>query len=346
MKRIIINGRFLTQKITGVQRYARELTGELDKLVDRDELEIAVPPETKEIPEYKNIKVVKFGKLHAQLWENICFPVYVKKKNAISLNLCNVAPIISPGIVCIHDVRIKVQPKDFSRKFLIWYKMLFLNETKRAKKIITVSEFSKREIIKYYAVSPERISVIPNAWQHWERISCDERILYKHNLRKGEFFFAMSSLEPNKNFRWIAEAALKYPEHIFVAAGSIDAKVFSKGLGFDCPENMKLVGYITDEEAKTLMRDCKAFLFPTFYEGFGLPPIEALAAGCRNIFVSDTDVMHEIFGDSVNFVEPLKVGEDIFRENNGFDARSVLSRYSWKKSARLLYSFLSECYED
>ena len=126
MKRIIINGRFLTQKITGVQRYARELTGELDKLVDRDELEIAVPPETKEIPEYKNIKVVKFGKLHAQLWENICFPVYVKKKNAISLNLCNAAPIFSPDIVCIHDVRIKVRPKDFSRKFHIWYKMLSL----------------------------------------------------------------------------------------------------------------------------------------------------------------------------------------------------------------------------
>ena len=89
---------------------------------------------------------------------------------------------------------------------------------------------------------------------------------------------------------------------------------------------MKLLGYVSDEEAKTLMRDCKAFLFPSIYEGFGIPPLEAMSAGCKRIIVSDTEVMHEIFGDSVEYIN-IKKEEITFSEND------VLSTYSWEKSA-------------
>jgi len=332
MKKIIINGRFLTHRITGVERYARELVAELDRLVKKGELEIAVPPETIDIPVYKNVKVVHTGKLHNRLWEHISFPLYVVKNNGISLNLCNVAPLISPGIVCIHDVRIKAAPQHFSRKFLIWYSLLFYNAVKRAKVVITVSEFSKREIIKYYHMDAGKIFVIPNAWQHYERIGFNEKTLEKYGLQKNNYYFSMCSLEPNKNFRWIAEIAKQKPKQIFVAAGSVNKTVFKNGLGFRCPKNMKLVGYVNDEEAKTLMRDCKAFLFPTFYEGFGIPPLEAMAAGAKCIVVSDTEVMHEIFGDSVVYINP----KHAFMPENlttGKEINGVLEHYSWKKSA-------------
>lgn len=334
MSKIIVNGRFVVHRITGVERYAREILNELDKIVDSGEIEMAVPPETNDIPNYKHIKVVKIGKLHNRLWEHISFPAYVKKKKGISLSLCNVAPLPSPGIVCIHDVKIKARPQDFSKKFLLWYNLLFYNSCKRAKKIITVSEFSKKEICKYYKINPERVVVIPNAWQHFEKIGYDENALTTYGLEAGKFYFSMSSMEPNKNFKWIAESAKKNPKMLFAVAGSVNKTVFANGLGFECPENMKLLGYVSDEEAKTLMRDCKAFLFPTFYEGFGIPPLEAISAGCKNVIVSDTEVMHEVFGELVNYINPMNYGEIEGTERLCEGCECVLKSYSWEKSAQ------------
>ncbi len=338
MKKIIINGRFLTQKITGVQRYAREIVAELDKIIAKDEIEMAIPPETVNVPVYENIKVVRVGSFHNRMWEQLSFPWYVINKGGLSLNLCNVAPLLSPGIVCIHDVKIKATPQFFSKKFLLWYSLLFWNATKRAKKIITVSEFSKSEIIKYYGINPEKVIVVPNGWQHFKRISYDENALSKYCLKNEDYYFAMSSLEPNKNFGWIAEKAKNNPKDNFVIAGSINEKVFADGLGFKCPTNMKLIGYVTDQEAKTLMRDCKAFLFPSIYEGFGIPPLEAISAGAKRVIVSDIPVMHEIFGDSVEYIDFEDDKESSCKVNSN---ENVLSKFSWSFSAVNLLRFLN-----
>ncbi len=334
--KIIVNGRFLLHRVTGVERYAREILTELDKMIELEELLMAVPPEVEEIPDYKNIKVVRVGKLHNRLWEHISSPMYVARQKGISLNLCNVAPLPSPGIACIHDVKIKATPQYFSKKFLLWYNLLFFNACKRARKIITVSEFSKREIMKYYHVDENRIEVIPNGWQHYQRIRYDEGTLQKYGVEKDNYFFSMCSLEPNKNFKWIAEVAKRNPDQTFAVAGSINERVFAEGLGFECPENMKLLGYVSDEEAKTLMRDCRAFLFPTFYEGFGIPPLEAISAGAKCVVTSDTEVMHEVFGDSVVYIDPNEYevdGSDLLIQKGD---RDVLSKYSWLNSAMLM----------
>ena len=337
MAKIIINGRFLIHRITGVERFAREIVRELDRIVKPGEYEIACPPETEKILELKNIKVVKIGRLHNQLWEHISFPLYVKKRKAVSLNLCNVGPLLDPGIVCIHDMKVRAKPEYFSKKFMLWYRILFFNAARRAKKLLTVSDFSKNEIIKYYNVESDKISVVPNGWQHLERISCDENVLRKEALQKGTYFFSMCSLEPNKNFRWIAETAKKNVSETFVVAGSVNNKIFSNGLGFECPSNMRLIGYVSDEEAKTLMQNCKAFLFPSFYEGFGIPPLEAMSTG-RPVVVSDIPVMHEIFGTTARYINPMDVGvnlnETMMKKVD--DCFCVLEKYSWEKSARMM----------
>lgn len=337
LKKIIVNGKFLTQRVTGVQRYAREILIELDKIISSNQIVLAVPQDTKEIPKYRNIKVVRVGKTKGIMWEQLEFPFYVKQQHGISLNLCNVSPLFDPGIVCIHDVKIKATPQYFSKKFLIWYNLLLTNATIRAKKIITVSEFSKSEIIKYFKVNPNKIVVIPNAWQHYAEIQYNENTLIKYSLKKNQYYFAMGSMEPNKNFKWIAEMAKRNPMDNFAVAGSINKKVFAEGLGFECPDNMCLLGYVTDEEAKTLMRDCKAFLFPSFYEGFGIPPLEAVSAGAKQVVVSDIPVMHEIFGDTANYINPAKNGKiSAFHDIQ----RNVLNKYAWSLSARALHETL------
>ena len=337
---ILINGRFLLHRVTGVERYAKEIVKELDKLAKPGEIEMAIPPGVEEIPDYKNIEIVVVGKLHNRLWEHISFPLYVKKRKGVSLNLCNVAPLLSPGIVCIHDVKIKARPQDFSFKFLLWYSFLFFNACRRANRLLTVSEFSKKEIAKYYGVDLKKITVIPNAWQQFENIQFDDKTLKKYELIENKFYFSMCSLEPNKNLNWVAQTAMENPKEIFAIAGSINKSVFSNGLGIECPDNVKLLGYVSDEEAKTLMRDCKAFLFPTFYEGFGIPPLEALSVGCSRIIVTDNEVMHEVLEDAATYINPYFYHLPVSNGTSHKSIDKVLEKYSWKKSAEKLYKLI------
>jgi len=337
--KITVNGRFLSRRITGVDRYARELIAALDRISLPGEITLAIPPDVKVTPEYTNISVIRTGRLTGILWEQLSFPFFARRQNAVSLNLCNTAPLVQPGVVCIHDLKFRAHPEFFSFLFRLWYRILVANQTRRARHLLTVSAFSAGELVKYYPAAAGKISIIPNAWQHYTAVECDETATEKFGLQKGRYYFAIGSLEPNKNIARIARLAAKMPDRYFAVAGQINSRVFADGLGFDCPPNLKLLGYIRDSEAKALMRDCRAFLFPSIYEGFGIPPLEALSAGCRQVIVSDTPVMHEVFGDSATYFTdddlPQAFPDHALQQ-------AVLDKFSWEKSALSLYRLLKE----
>ena len=338
--KIIINGRFLTQKITGVQRVAFELLKELDKCLAASDLTLVAPKGTV-FPEFKNIKCVHVGRRKGVFWEQTTFCRYVKKQKAVSLNLCNSAPLFGKKIVMVHDVKFKAHPEYFSRKFRFWYNFLMKNVAKKSLKILTVSEFSKSEILKYYKKTAGNIEVLYNGWQHFSGGEYDPKLREDSGLLSGGYYFAMSSLEPNKNLKWIIETAKRNEKETFVVAGGINAKIFAAEK-YEVPSNVKLVGYVGDAQAKDLIKNCKAFLFPTFYEGFGIPPLEAMAEGVLKVIVSDTPVMHEIYGESVIYVDPEKYDyclDDLLnREVCGRE--KVLDAYSWEKSAKKLKHIL------
>ena len=146
---VIVNGKFLTQRVTGVQRVARELLAALDGLIEKDEVLLAVPPETEELPAYKNIKILRTGRLHGNLWEQLSLPLVRRKYRATLLNLCNSAPLLCPGVTCLHDAKIRSRPGDFGLVFRTWYRLMTWNSGRRCKMLLTVSEFSKSEIVKY-----------------------------------------------------------------------------------------------------------------------------------------------------------------------------------------------------
>ena len=335
MKKIVINGRFLTQQITGVQRVAHELVRELDNLAKEKNIEVIILTPKNIIFEnlYKNIKIKKVGFLKGHLWEQIELPFYVLKEKGILLNLCNTAPIINTGIVDIHDISFKVNPEFFSKKFSLAYKILIWILVRTSKKILTVSEFSKQEITKYYKVPEEKIEVIYNSWEHILRIEQDMSILKKFNLEKKNFYLAVSSVAPNKNFKYIIELAKLYPEKSFVIVGKKNIKVFGE-LGIENLKNLVWCGYVSDEELKALYMTCKGFIYPSFYEGFGLPPLEVMGCGCKNIYVSKTSCLPEIFGDSVVYLNPYKI-EKILKNNLSLNNK-VLDNYNWKISAKKL----------
>ena len=342
--RLLINGKCLTQRQTGAQRYAREILAGLDEITKSGEIIVAVPKSDKEMPVYKNLKLVTLSPLQGIAWEQITLPIYAIWKGKTILSLCNVASLIKPDICTIFDMKIRSHPQFYGWKFRLWYKLLFANQTSRSMRIFTDSEDAKREMMKYYPkTNPVKIHVAYASWEHFEKVRFDERTLIRYNLERGSYCFAMGSLEPNKNFRWVAEIAKRNPNIIFAIAGSLNSKVFSNGLGFDCPSNMKLLGFVSDEEAKTLMRDAKAFLFPSFCEGFGMPPLEALCAGCPKPVVSDIPVMHEVFEDNAIYIDPNEYNYNLenLLSNTACDAKSVLNRFSWKKSAEIIYKTIT-----
>ena len=189
MKKIYINGRFLTQNITGVQRYAIEIVKALDKYLNDNRLngeykfEIVCPKNIKQELVLRNINIKQIGKLKGHLWEQIELPLYVKDK--FLFNFCNCAPLIKKNqMLVIHDAAVSAMPNSYSFLFKVWYKFMFYILGQRLNKIFTVSNFSKRELNKYFSIDLNKIEVVYSAYDHIINIKPDESIFQKINIKK------------------------------------------------------------------------------------------------------------------------------------------------------------------
>ncbi len=343
--KFIINGKIFTKNyISGVQRYTLEILNALDEIAPKDEIEICAPNSAKNIPDYKNLKVVKYSNLKQVIWEQFAFPYYVAKKKGISINLGNVSPWVNPGIVCIHDVNCIRNPRNFQTRMVLWYRLLFKRAMKNGRRIITVSDFSKREMLDCYNVDSNKIVVINNSWEHFDRVKEDNRIFDKFPmLNEKEFFFSIGTLTKHKNLKWVLKVAKENPNYIFAISGFVNIKKFKEQLDLETPSNVIYLGYLSDEEVKAIYKKMKALLFPSLYEGFGLPPIEALSTGAK-VVVADIPCMHEVFEDSVIYINPYdyNVNLDELLKTDVADYNKILNKYSWKSSAKKLLNLIKE----
>ena len=344
-----VDGSFFAQRVSGIQRYSIELLAALDAIAPAGLVEIAVPPNT-QTPAYTNIKVVPWGTRHGLAWQQLDYPRYLKQRGAKGLATCNVIPWFGfTGIAVVHDVCYRAR-RDFYRDNLrdklsaAWHCLQYRRIAKKAERIITVSEFSKAELHKYYGVPLDKMDVVYNAWQQMERIAPDEGIFAKYpQLQKGEYYFSMANLLKNKNFPWILQAAKARPDTVFVIAGGGSLTEEARRLGLDGMPNVVYPGYVSDGEAKSLMGGCKAFLFPTLYEGFGIPPLEAIACGAPEILVSDTPCMREIYGDCAGYIDLTANHGDVADVTPPkADPARLLQKYSWQKSAEKLLKILQD----
>lgn len=343
--RYVINGKFLTQRLTGVQRFSTEIIKALDKICKKGEFVLLVPKGgTFNNSILKNIEVKKYGLLKGILWEQISYPLYAKKNNLLCVNLGNVAPLVKPDIVCIHDMDIIRHPQWFNWKFVLWSKLQYYNSVAHSKLILTVSEFSKREIQEIYPKSKNRVFVVSEGWQHILDVQSDKDTLKKYGLNEKNYFFSLYQSTPNKNIKWVIETARRNHNQLFVISGWHNRKINIKDDVMNMAEsleNVKVLGYVTDGELKCLIKNCKFFLFPSIYEGFGLPPLEALGLGA-NVLAGDIPVMREILDDAVTYLDPYDFSSNVEDlEEIEYERRyRVLEKYSWAKGAEQLYQLL------
>lgn len=343
----VINGRFVVRKLTGQERFATELLRELDKICEKDEFVMVVPEYAEILPDYKNIKIVKYGKVKSHFWEQISLYRYCKKHHLVSVNLTSTCPLLDSGIVCCHDaaayeIRELLTQNLYGRLSYIWHQMM-IEAVKRSKyPIITVSNYSKSRLSKFMKVPESRFHVISNAWQHYLRVNEDESIFEKlpKGYVRGEYFMALSSLSPQKNFIWVKEVAKRNLEKKFLIVGR--AEGFTK-LGIDDLQgsNLLFTGYLTDGEIKSLMKGCRAFIHPAVYEGFGIPPIEALSCGTE-LIVSTAACLPEVYGNSAHYIDPYDYDVDLdeLLKEPVAPASEVLDKYSWSKEAKKLLNLL------
>lgn len=333
---IVINGDFLLKNITGVQRYAYEIVRHIDQNLDENDnfdIEILVPENSKVDFDLKKIKIVKFGKQRKFFWQQISLYRYCKKKQAICVCLCSMVPYLyaDNSIGVIHDAGTLAHPEFYKKKYLLYNKIFMWNVCKRYKAIVTVSKFSKNEIMKYCNNIQKDIRVIGNAADHVLDVIEDIDILSKLQLKKNGYCYTVSSLSPNKNYKWIMEEAKNNPEEIFVISG-MNLNNFTKEYMGEKSVNVIFTGYVSDSEMVTLMKYCKVFLFPTLYEGFGITPLEAMTLGTK-IVVSDTPCMHEVYEESAKYINPYKCNYTINQLIEEEKTENVVSKYSWKKSS-------------
>ncbi|MFD2616167.1 glycosyltransferase family 4 protein [Terrilactibacillus laevilacticus] len=337
-----INGRFLTQSITGVQRFAREIILELDKYLNNTDLniEVLVPHKNNINIRYNNIKIIKCGKLGGHLWEQIELPRY--SKDGLLLNLCNTGPIFKrKQFIVIHDAAVYTNPETYSKAFVFIYRMIYKIITKFSLKIFTVSDFSRKEISKYCNISSENIKIISEGKEHILRIESSRSIIDSYDLVTNQYVLAVSSLNPNKNFESILKAIelLSESQIKVVIAGGKNNKVF-KELGYSFDENTVIqVGYVSDSELKALYENALCFVFPSFYEGFGLPPLEAMACECP-VIVSKTSSLPEVCGEAALYINPRKpteIAQQIRKILSDHNLRKNLSRNSIKQSEKFTW---------
>ncbi|HDS1115702.1 glycosyltransferase family 4 protein [Pluralibacter gergoviae] len=352
---IYVNGRFLTQDITGVQRFSFEIVKELLNI--RSDIVIIVP---EEIVKYNfplvsdlNVKVVKGGAGH--FWEQTTLPLYLKKIGSpLLLNLCNTAPAFYKNqIVTHHDVTYAKYPENFSFSFRIFYSLVPRLFLRNSKKIITVSEFSKKEITQHYKLNKHKLNVIYNAVNN-DFVRLSPSVDNDENKNK-KYFLAVSSLAHHKNLHGLIQEFSLIPSHyninlIIVGGGSSHFVVNNREIKAG---NINFKGRVTDEELRVLYKNALAFVFPSLYEGFGIPPLEAQACGCP-VISSNCSVMPEVLRDSVIYFDPQTKNDlcskmisfiqnpQIIPEliSKGFENHK---RFSWHESALKLNDIIDGC---
>jgi glycosyltransferase involved in cell wall biosynthesis len=351
MKKILINGDFLCRKLTGIERYAHEITLRLDKLIQPGEIAIIVPNNA-ETPSYQNLAVIRHKKKIKShlLWQMITLQGFLLRHREYTvLEFGNTCLPFAPGIVFLHDIYCEFFPEDFTglrdkliRSYNRWQYRLI---TKKAKKIVTVSYFTRNQIAEEFHVNPDSIAVIYSSWEHFRLIKSDYSVFNDYPvLKQTPFYLSLGSLSKRKNIAWIVEYAKKNPGALFALSGTSLPTVKTNEL--NSIENMKniiLLGYLEDAKVKALMETCRAFILPSYYEGFGLTPLEALSTGAR-IIAANAASLPEIYGKTANYIDPenTEVDLDALIKQPVEDPADILKKYSYDTAARQIYNIINE----
>lgn len=281
--------------------------------------------------------------------------------------------IIPPGVkgkkvVMVHDMAYKVYPETIRKRTLYMLNKSLIKSCERADKIITVSEFSKQEIIKYLGIDENKIVIMPVGVDHTlfhPYYNKDEimQVAVKYKL-PDEYLLYLGTLEPRKNLVRLIQAYSQLKNEIsdlppLVMAGQkgwMYDDIFKTIKSLQLESCVIFTGYLDEKDIPLVVSGAKIFLFPSLYEGFGMPPLEAMACGVP-VLASNAASLPEVVGDAGVLVDPYSVKgikDGIKNLLDDENKRNELSKrgqerakqFTWSKSVEVMQRVFEELYMD
>lgn len=339
---IVINARFVTQELRGVQRFAEQTCLALKRL--RNDLVFVAPHGIKMSESAEALGVQCIGRNSGHLWEQLDLPLYLMRHGRpLLVSLSSTAPMFYGNqIATHHDINYVRYPQSYSRAFRTVYRTVTPILLRHLKALITVSNFSRGEIAQFYGYPEKRIFIVPNATGD----------AFRPGLAPAQdprYLLAVSSPSVHKNFNRMIQAFMTLRGHddlqlhIVGAANEIFAAPELQRLACRDPR-IRFLGRLSDEELIKQYQGATAFVFPSLYEGFGIPPLEAQACGCP-VLAANAASIPEVLQASALYFDPLDVShmasamERILTDvplRQALRRRGLnnVERFSWDDSAR------------
>jgi glycosyltransferase involved in cell wall biosynthesis len=336
---IVLNRRAATRPtITGVERWTDEVTGRLAALA----------------PERYVVAQPRPGVRHrapAQAWEQVVLPARAARlRAALVFSPANLAPLAWPrNVLVLHDAAVLREPAAYSRAYRAWHATAGLAAARRAVGVITVSEFSRRELIDLAGLEPSRLTVVPGGVDPRFTPEADAEAASAHLRLTRPYVLTVATGDRRKNLTQLAPVARGLADHGIELVWAGDRRPYFAAAA--AGTGVRSVGYVDEAHLPGLYAGARAFVLPSRYEGFGLTCLEAMASGTP-VVAADRAALPETCGDAGLLVDPDQpealtaavmraATETALREDLRRRGLRRAAQFSWDQTAASVDALLS-----
>ena len=351
---LFINGRFLTQPLSGVQRYAREMTSALDLLLAQGaamagRAEVLLP-HTVETPEWQVLRprVVPGGRGH--IWEQTALARAAR--DGVLLSLGNSGPVTHRAhVLCLHDAHLYEIPHAFSTPYRLWHRALRPVLARRARGLVTVSDHSAKSLSRHLGVPLDRFTVVPNSAEHVQGWPRSDAAPTRYGLKPKGYLLSVGNQSPNKNLEALIAAhdlaGASVPPLALVGGAAPGVAEANRREG----HRTLALGRVPDADLRGLYEGAAGFVFASLHEGFGIPPLEAMELGVP-VLCARSGAMPDVLGDAPIWFNPRDPADMAAafhrfarlpgpkRQTMIERGRQVASGYRWEASAKTLLGLI------
>lgn len=303
-----------------------------------------------------------------KLWTQFALPLdlyFHKPRPDVFFSPTHYAPRFSsvPTVISVMDLSYIRFPEMFKKNDLYQLQNWTSYSVRNAKKIFTISEASKNDIIKFYKVEPEKVVVtypgikLKAQMSNLKSISKNAKLIKDKYGIDGDYILFVGTVQPRKNLVRLIEAFSRItdPKVSLVIVGKkgwLYEEIFEAPKKFSVEDRVKFLNYVSDEDLQLLYKNALCFTLPSLYEGFGLPVLEAMANGCP-VVISKTSSLPEVGGDAAIYVDPENVeniaeglqkilSEEKLRKELIEKGYKQVKKFSWERTARETLKVLEE----
>lgn len=350
---LAINARFLAQSLSGVQRFGREIVAALDqRLLDDPALRaqlgpvVAYAPEGAADPGWQAIELRLLSGHQGHLWEQTSLRQAARGQTLFSPG--NAGPLLHrQQVLMLHDANLWDIPEAYDWRYAALHRAMRPPLARRAAELVTVSRHSARQLAARLGVAEARFTVVPNGADHVLRSDADPGELNRNGLRPGGYLLCVGNRSPNKNIApLVAAHALAGDLPPLVVAGGA-----APGLADTAPAAVIAPGRVSDGALRALYENAAGFVFPSLHEGFGIPPLEAMALGCP-VLAARAGALPEVLGRAALWCDPTSLSDmarglralagltPADRAARVSTGRALAAGYRWQRSLDLLLPVL------